>query len=371
MPKRFLLSSILILCGLFLWRSDFFVPAEGTILSPGSVSIEPKVRVITTDVAITNNDIRFNVVGTGRARMSVEIYPSVSEEVSEVLFHAGQKVRQGELLVQLDDRAEKLALKLAEVKLKEAKDLLTRYERAVKDGAVPESEVDSARASVDSAKVALEQAELELLERKVLAPFDGFVGIPRIDPGERINSNTLITGLDQRDILLLDFEVPETLAGALKVGHRISASTPAFPGREFDGKISALESRVDPSARTIRTRAEIENSEDLLRTGMSFSLTINIPGPPLPTLPEIALQWGNYGSYVWSVENERAKQIPVRVVSRSAGTVLLEGELPEGKAVVVEGLQRLEPGRLVAVLGSTPNPAAAVLQNTEYSEKNL
>ncbi len=95
----------------------------------------PAVRVITAPVKVMSNDRVFEALGTGRAQQSVRIYPAVSEEILTVNFRAGDNVEAGEVLVQLDDREEKLAVKMAEVKLKEAKSLLNRYELAVKDGA--------------------------------------------------------------------------------------------------------------------------------------------------------------------------------------------------------------------------------------------
>lgn len=315
------------------------------------------VKVITQPVEMTPNDHVFEAVGTGRARLSVQIYPAVSEEVTDVLFEAQQIVAKGDVLVQLDDRQEKLALRLAEVKLKDARRLLGRYEQALKQGGVPESEVDSARADFESAQVALDQARLALEERQIRAPFDGVVGIPNIDPGDRVDPEILITGLDDRRILYVDFEVPEALAGALKnaqaEAQSITVATPAYIGRTFSGTISAQESRVNPERRTLLARASIENQEDLLRPGMSFATRWEIPGKIYPTVPEISLQWGRQGSFVWIIREGKAERVFARVVARKGGLVLLNGDIAEGENVVVEGLQRLRPDAEVQILGAS------------------
>lgn len=315
------------------------------------------VKVITQPVEMTPNDRVFEAVGTGRARLSVQIYPAVSEEVTEVLFEAQQIVSKGDVLIQLDDREEKLAVRLAEVKLKDARRLLGRYEQALKEGGVPESEVDSARADFESAQVALDQAWLALEERQIKAPFDGVVGIPNIDPGDRVDLETLITGLDDRSILYVDFEVPEALAGALKnaqaEAQSITATTPAYTGRTFSGTISAQESRVNPQRRTLLARASLENEDDLLRPGMSFATRWEIPGQAYPTVPEISLQWGRQGSFVWIIRQQKAERVFARVIARKGGLVLLNGDIAEGENVVVEGLQRLRPGADVQILGTS------------------
>ncbi len=315
------------------------------------------VKVITQPVDITSNTRTFRAVGTGRARLSVEIYSSVAEEVTEVFFIAQQEVKKDDLLVQLDKREEELAVKLAEVRLKDAQSMLDRYELAVKAGGVPESEVDAARTDFEAAQVALEQAKLALEDRQIKAPFDGIVGIPGVDPGDRVDTGTMITGLDARDALYVDFEVPEALAGALQntdeESLKITATTPAYLSLTFSGYISAQESRVDPQRRTLMARAIIENDDDLLRPGMSFETRWDIPGEDYATIPEIAVQWGRDGSFIWLIKDGVAQKVPAKVVARKAGRALVDGDVKGGEDVVVEGLQRLRPGQKVEVVGST------------------
>lgn len=301
-------------------------------------------------VEFTPDNRVLEAVGTGKARQSVNIYPSVEEEVMDVFFKAQEKVEKGQVLVQLDDREEQLAKNLAKVKLKDTRSILNRYEQAVKEGAVPESEVDSARAEMESAMVELDQAELAILHRKVIAPFSGYVGIPKVDPGDRVTTSTLITGLDDRKVLYVDFEVPEALAGLLQDNQQITATTPAYPNQTFEGTITALESRVDPQTRTIMARANIENTDDLLRPGMSFTTVWKKEGQSYPTVPEIALEWSNEGSFVWIVRDGRAEKVKTDVIARKAGMVLLEGDITEGEPIVVEGLERLNEGTEVTIL---------------------
>lgn len=327
----------------------------------GGDNAMPAVKVIVQPVEILSNDRDFEAVGTGRARLSVQIYPPVAEEVREVLFQAQQRVKKGDLLVQLDDREEHLAVRLAEVELQDARNLLDRYEKAVQQGGVPQSEVDSARAEYDAAQVALEQAKINLEKRQIIAPFDGIVGIPNVDPGDRVNLDTMITGLDDRAILQVDFEVPEALAGYLQSGGEtvVSATTPAFPRQQFSGTITAQESRINPQRRTLLVRANIENPDDVLRPGMSFSTRWKIDGPDYPAVPEISLQWSREGAYVWIVRDGKAEKIPSRVIARTGGRILVEAAMTASDNVVVEGVQRLRPGAPVDVVGTRATPGVA------------
>lgn len=323
---------------------------------PGGGAASHTVPVKTHMIKLVSGDRVFEAVGTARARLSADLYPAVAGEVAEVLFEAGQQVKAGEVLLRLDDRKEKVAVELAQVRLKDARTLLGRYEKAGGEGAVPQSEVDAARTGVEAAELALKQARLNLEDRHVRAPFDGVVGIARVDPGDRVDGGTLVTGLDARERLYVDFEVPEALAGALAKAQQekqsVTAETPAWPGRLFAGEIAARESRVDRDRRTMRVRAEFANEEDLLRPGMSFTVRWEIPGATHPAVPEIALQWSREGSFVWAIKGDKAEKVMAPVASRRAGMVLLESGVEEGDQVVVEGLQRLRPGALVKILGA-------------------
>jgi RND family efflux transporter MFP subunit len=352
--------AILIFFGLIivaaLWKFQIFKLQSSEIeetIKPSKTSV-PFVKVITQPVVFTSNDKIFEAVGTGRAKYSADIYPAVSEEVINVYFEAQQNVKKGDVLVQLDNREEKLTLKLAGVRLKEAKTNLDRFEKVVKQGGIPQNEVDSARAIFESTQVVLDQARLAVEARQIIAPFDGIVGIPNVDPGDRVDTNTMITGLDARDTLYVDFEVPEALIAALKEAQAkkkvIMVTTPSYPIKIFEGFISAQASRVNESRRTLMARASVLNTKDVLRPGMSFTTKWDIPGKDFATVPEISVQWGRDGSFIWIIRDNKAEKTKARVVARKAGQVLLDASVKEGDLVVVEGLQRLRPNSKVQIL---------------------
>ena len=99
-------------------------------------------------------------------------------------------------------------------------------------------------------------------------------------------------------------------------------------------------------------RATVPNTTDLLRPGMSFQVQLLLPGQAYVSVPELALQWGREGSFVWAVRDGNAVQVAARPVRRTAGRVLIDSELKAGEAVVVEGVQRLRAGRPVRVVGN-------------------
>ncbi|MBO6577767.1 MAG: biotin/lipoyl-binding protein, partial [Thalassospira sp.] len=139
---------------------------------------ERSLPVIAEYASLMDEKTVVEAVGTGKSALGVSIYPAVSGEVADVLVRAGDKVTKGQVLVILDSDRERLARDLSAVQARDAEQLLARYEKARPLGAVAESEVDSARTALAEARIALDQAEVNLADRTILAPFDGIVGIP-------------------------------------------------------------------------------------------------------------------------------------------------------------------------------------------------
>ena len=202
----------LALMGPLLWGLVLAAPAHAQ-----KKRDDAPVTVITAPVIETANRQRFDGVGTGVAQKRVDLYPNVAETVTAIGFKAGERVAKDALLIQLDDRAEKLALSLAEIQLKEAKSLLGRFTQAAKDGAVPDSEVDAARTEFEAAKIALEQARLARDMRQLRAPFAGVMGLPQVEIGDRVDTPTLIATATVAAVLICSQIILHplwTLAGA-------------------------------------------------------------------------------------------------------------------------------------------------------------
>jgi membrane fusion protein (multidrug efflux system) len=318
--------------------------------------------VVVAKAAPTTDDVTLGVVGSALASSSVTLFPATAGEVDKVLFVAGDRVKKGQLLVQLVDRSEHLAVQSAAAQLDAADRLLKRYQRTKGSGAVSATIIDEAQIARRQAEIALGQAREQLRDRAVEAPFSGVVGIAQVDPGDRVASDTPLTTLDDRTLLSVSFQVPEPFLARLKPGHAVTLSNVAFPERQFKGKLAHIDSRIDPVTRTVQVRAAVPNPDDLLRPGMSFNIKLNLPGEPVMQVPELAVQWSRDGSYVWAVRENTSVRVPVRVIRRIEGAVFVDGELRAGDPIVVEGVQRLRPGRAVRVVqqdGATEVPSTA------------
>ena len=319
---------------------------------------ERSLPVIAEYASLMDEKTVVEAVGTGKSALGVSIYPAVSGEVADVLVRAGDKVTKGQVLVILDSDRERLARDLAAVQARDAEQLLARYEKARPLGAVAESEVDSARTALAEARIALDQAEVNLADRTILAPFDGIAGIPQVEAGDRVDSSTAIVTLDNIDSILVDFEVAETRFDNVRPGQSVRVETWSLPGEEFTGVVESIGSRIDPESRTFAVRARVPNPNSRLLAGMSFAVYVDIEGKQYPAVAEISVLWGDEGTYVWRIDDEdKVSRVPVRVVKRTNGRILLDGGIEEGDLVVVEGVLRLRPGRTVSATIRSDNPA--------------
>ncbi|MBB4658103.1 efflux RND transporter periplasmic adaptor subunit [Parvularcula dongshanensis] len=354
MPSRALPFVLLLLaaCG-----GEQAAPPEG---GPDAGRAEATVQVLAERVRHAEDERRVEAVGTARARATAMVRAEVGGEVDEVLFETGDEVKAKQPLLKLNDEEEVLEAKLARVANAEAKQLLERYRRIEGTGAVSGSSIDEAQTALEAAGLRLEQAELALYRRTVRAPFDGHVGLAEVDPGARITPETDIAQIDDRSTLYVDFPVPEEVFGRLEPGDTVEVRAFSEGGRAREASIVGIDSRIDSTTRSVTARAAIENEDDALRPGMSFAVSFKVPGRSYPSIPEAAIVWGGDGAYLWAVENGRAVRKPVAIVSRRAGSVLVDADLPEGSLIVAEGVQKVRQGSPVEASGApwteTPPP---------------
>ncbi len=307
------------------------------------------VKVVAEALDFEQGGTRLEAVGTSRARFSTELYAASSGEIVAVRFEPGQYVEAGQVLVELDSREQRLSLRQAQLELDEAERLYDRYRRSSDSGAVVPTVLDAAKTALEKARVELRRAEIALEDRTVRATFNGHVGVTEVDPGDRVGTDTLITTLDDRSSLLVRFDVPEAHVGELTVGDRLSLQAWNSGAEEMTGEIVDMGSRIDPRNRTFTARARVNNEDDRLRPGMSFRVQIDIDGDLYASVSETGVRWGADGAYVWAIVAGTAERVPVQIVQRREGRVLVRGDLARGDVIVVEGTQRMRDGVAVDV----------------------
>ncbi|MEM6462437.1 MAG: efflux RND transporter periplasmic adaptor subunit [Pseudomonadota bacterium] len=300
----------------------------------------------------------FETVGTGVAQQSVLLRAEADGRVIDSSLVADGQFNKGDVLLRLDDSEQQLALRLAETRLVDAERNRNRLEQLRQSDAVSASAHEDTITAVELASLELQRAEEAILDRVVIAPFDGVSGLPTVERGDWVEAGDQLATFDDRRSILVEFDLPETILARLDQKSRLRAASFVAPDRVYEGTIVSIDSRIDPATRAAKVRVSIENTDDLLRPGASFTLALELQGRTLPVVPELALQFTSASLYVWRINDGMAERVDVKLVRRRSGEVLVDGQLSEGDRVVIEGTQRLTPGRAVNVIGNSALEAA-------------
>jgi membrane fusion protein (multidrug efflux system) len=186
----------------------------------------------------------------------------------------------------------------------------------------------------------------------IRAPFDGLLGFRMVSPGTLLTSGTPITTLDDIAQLKLDFSVPETLLSGVSVGASVVAYSAAFPNREFEGEVTAIDSRIDPVTRAATVRAIIPNPDLILRPGMLMTTEVLTDRIDELVIPEQALIQNAAESYVFVVdENMTAQRRNIQFTRRWRDNIVVDSGLEAGEEVVTAGAFKLRPNAKVEIAG--------------------
>ncbi len=292
-------------------------------------------------------------VGTLTANESVTITSKVSDIVSAVHFEDGDLVEAGEILIELTNKEQSALLAEAQANLTDTKLQLERLE-TLGANVASASQIDEARARYDANQAKLDAIISQMQDRLIRAPFSGMLGFREISTGSLVTPNTQITTLDDIDTLKLDFSIPETAFGAVRVGNRVEALSAAYPGTRFVGEVSSVGSRIDPVTRTVQVRAILSNEDRLLRPGMLMTLNLIASERQALTIPEASLLQKGDRSLVYVVGSDmKASERDVVVEKRLRGRVVISSGLEVGERLVVDGIMGVRDGIAVRVVGET------------------
>ena len=220
-----------------------------------------------------------------------------------------------------------------------------------KTDATSRSRLDEEQGLLEIAEAKVANLEARLRDYTIRAPFAGFLGIRQISTGAVVDSETVITTLDDITTIKLDFTVPETYLGALKNGMNVSAQSAAYPDRNLTGTVTAISSRVDPETRTLMVRAQIPNPDGLLKPGMLLTVDLIKDQSQSLIIPEeaVILEKDKKFTLVVTPEN-RVEKKEIVTGRRSPGKVEVINGLNAGHQVIVQGITRVRPGIPVKVV---------------------
>ena len=329
-------------------------------IGPGGGTVVVGAPATLGDVALT-----FDAVGTLRANEAVTVTCKTTGIVKSIHFDEGQQVKAGQVLVELDDNEARANLAVAEAAKRDMDQQLQRSRALLAGQAVAQARVDQLLIQAQGAEAAVRAAQARLQDLSIRAPFGGVAGLRRVSPGALVRPADPVTTVDDVKTLKLDFTAPETVLRALQLGMSITARSVAFPDQRFEGKVAALDTRIDPVTRTVAIVAELDNPDFKLKPGMFMNVGLQVEQRQRVVLiPEEALVPVGDQQFVFVVSEKKATRRPVTIGARQANKVEVVGGLKEGEVVITRGTQKVRDGAPVQVQLEAGNGAPAARPET-------
>jgi membrane fusion protein (multidrug efflux system) len=309
-----------------------------------------EIAVVAEPVAARHFADRTEAIGTISANESVTVTPAVTERVAAIRFENGAFAEPGDVLVELEHAEESAELEEARVDLAEQQREFDRAATLRERDLVSQEELDLAQGYLDAARARVEAAEARLRDRIITAPFAGVLGIRRVSPGSLVTPGDVITTLDDLHVVKVDFTVPEALLAQVAVGQPIQGRATPWPDDTFRGRVTSVDSRVDPTTRAVAVQALVPNPEGKLRAGMLMTIELTCSPREALGVPERALLSYADKQYVYVVRGDQTvKQREVKLGARDVGWVEVLDGLAQGDTIVVDGLLSLRDGARVRV----------------------
>jgi membrane fusion protein (multidrug efflux system) len=317
------------------------------------------VGVIVAPVRTATVVERAESVGTVRARDAVTITAKVTGIVQQIRFQEGQRVREGELLVDLDAAALRAELDQARALNDDARIQLVRARQLQPGQAITQARLDQLEALARQAEGRVRQAQARLEELRVTAPFPGRVGLRQVSVGALVQPGTVVTTLDDISRVRVEFSVPELFVARVREGSTVLARSAAFGDRRFDGRVAVVDTRIDTVTRTMRVISEFDNADEALRPGLFMTVELELERRENALLvAEEALDPLGDRNFVYVIRDNRARRVEVRLGQRLPGEVEVLSGVRAGETVVVQGVQRLRNDAPVRVVETRTRPAS-------------
>jgi len=331
----------------------------------------PPATVSTTTAHAQDWQETMDAVGSLRAVRGVDVSTEIAGLVRRLNFASGADVAPGAVLVELNSDAERAQVEALKVALELAQTTLKRDREQLTVQAVSQATIDNDEADLRSKKAQLSQMQATLEKKTILAPFAGRLGISTVAPGQYLNAGDKIVSLQAINPIYLDFYLPQQQVSRIMRGQPVAVTTDAWPGREFPGKISALNSMVDTATRNIQIEATIANADRALLPGMYAKVNVQVGVVQrYITLPQAAVTYNPYGASVYLAQpggpakpgepTKAGASEPALVATQTFVTlgptrgdqVAVVKGIQEGDTVITSGQMKLRPGTPLIVNNS-------------------
>jgi membrane fusion protein (multidrug efflux system) len=331
----------------------------------------PPISVTVAQAETAQWERRIKAIGTLVAFQGVDVTTEVSGVITSINFESGGEVKQGSLLVELDNRTETANLESARAKFNADNSQYKRLLKLKDQSFVTSNDIDTQASLVDIAEAQIRVAQVALAKKQIYAPFAGKLGIRQVDLGEYVAPGNTIVTLLSLDRLYLDFTLPEINFKDLIIDQLIEFRVQAYPQQAFSAKVETWNPQLDANTRNIAIRAVVDNRERLLAPGMFTDMSVRSRRQmEVVTIPETAIFYNIYGEAAYVLEKQpssdesalpdyRLAARQIDVAYRSMGLAGVKNGLESGDIVVTSGQLKLYPSLRVAIVDDVPEYKAS------------
>jgi len=348
--------ALLLAIGVFVFGTKFL--QIGKMMSTPHTM--PPTTVTSASVKEEDWAPRLTAVGSVSAVQGAVVSAELAGVVSEINFDNGAQAKKGEVLMKLDASQEEALLRSAEADAQLAGTDLERSRDLAMKKVVSGAELDSAQSKFRRMNAVVDQMRSSIAKKTVTAPFDGQLGIRQVNVGQMINAGQQVVGLTALDPVYIDFALPDQYLSKLAKDLEVTVRSDAFPGRLFKGKLTAINSMVDPVTRNVPLQATLENPDHALHPGMFAKVEVALSETRKTiVIPGSAVSYAPYGDSVFVIEKQRdpktgkesemLRQQFARIGEARGDFVAVTQGLKAGQTVVSTGVFKLRNGMAVTV----------------------
>ena len=318
------------------------------------------ISVVTAPARIERIEVGIEAIGTANSNEAVSVTSKTSNLVTAVHFRDGESVTAGQVLVELDRAQTTADLAAATADYNNSVNQFNRSRELLATQALSKAQYDQLEATMKANEARVAAAKSKLADTYIRAPFAGRVGLRRVSLGALINPGTVITTLDDTTTIKVDFSVPDINVAELREGQTMLATTTAYAGRKFEGRVTSVDTRIDATTRAVSVRALVPNRDGALKPGMFLTVELAKEQRKALVVPEEALVPEQARQFVYVMTGGKVAKREVRLGRRQPGSVEVSGAVAEGDRVVIEGTLKLRDGAAVQEAGAAPaGPRAA------------
>lgn len=352
-PLLIILAIIAILAAVKIFILDRDTKKTETLQTEALANSDKRIPVDVYIAEEVNKNYTVYASGTLVPNEEVEIKSEVSGRLIQLNINEGKYIQKGSLIAKLYDEDLKAQIKKIEFEEELAEQIEARQNKLLEIDAISKEEYDMAVNRVNTLSTDKELLQLQLEKTEVRAPFSGVMGLKSISEGAYITPATVLASLVQTSPLKIDFSLPEKYSNRVTVGHKIIFEV---DGRteKFEGKIIALDPRIDEDLRTLNVRAVTSNRGTELLPGMFVRVEVPLGDENLMMIPTQAIVPILKGKKVFVMKNGFAEEVEVTTGLRTEDRISVDSGLQVGDSLIVSSLMSIENGTSVKLRNVVP-----------------